>query len=285
MTPDDELETRMIDLVRRVCREHPSCHDPEALATALGLRTLRGDLAEWEGGLVGDAVVVDPSRPARRALFTAYHEIAHHLIRRDDSLLALLHDQYPRQEDFERTCERLCNIGAAEFLVPRDLVVRTWRERGFGIRLVPVLYDATGASATAVCVQLGLLAPHACVAVVARMVRMVDGEQAALLLGAEERTGLAVDVSVSSRSMKYSVARGTPIPPGHLLHTAARAHEREVVAGKDRIPFRTGRAWVVDCEALRLRSQVFALFHANRKPDWNPDQVLLPFGSGSPWGL
>jgi hypothetical protein len=277
MTPQDELDRHVIGLVRLVRHEHPQCRDPDTLTASLGLRSIRAHLGPWEGGLVGDAVVVDPSRPSRRALFTAYHEIAHDLIRKDDSLLALLHDQYPRQEDFERACERLASVGAAEFLVPRELVVRMWRKCGFGIHLVPALHDATGASATAACVQLGLLAPHRCVALVARFARVQDDSQPTLIPGSEGRVVLTVEVSASSRSMNYFVARRTQIQPGHLLHRAAQAQDREIVAGRDRIPFRTGRPWVVECEALRIGSQVCALFHAEPKPAWIPDQVPLAF--------
>jgi hypothetical protein len=269
------LERRVIELVERVKNKHPEWADPDALAAGLGLTVVEADLGpEREGAALGTVIVL--TRGAGRSgrdRFTFYHEITHSLLRRTDDLMSFLHDRYRRQDDFERIIERLVNVGAAEFVVPRLVVVEACRKHGMSVRLIAPLSDATGGSATAVCVQLALTAPHRCVAVVAGWKRQPASSQAWLLLADGPR--LLVDVAASSRAMRYVVARDTLIPSSHLLHAAATAAQGEVIEGTDRIPFRTGATWLAECEAVRLGAQVFALLHVDSKPTWDARQIEL----------
>ncbi len=81
---------------------------------------------------------------------------------------------------------------------------------------------------------------------------------------------LQIDVADSSASTKYRVARGVRLPSDHLLtrmfHETDGQPDGPVVRGRAAIPFKNNRAWIVECEAIRLGEQVFGLFHLEQSP-------------------
>ena len=275
---ETELEHRVITYVQDIKDQYAQWRDPPTLAHALGFRVVVGKLGQGrEGASLDDLIVVSPEggTPGRQT-FTFYHEIVHRLIRRHDTLFSELHEQFTTSRDLNQILERLSNIGAAEFLIPRSEVLKECGVRGYSVEAIARLRELTGASATAVCVQVGLSAPHRCVALVARVKRISLRGQTQLMTGVATR--LVVELGVSSRTMRYRVAKDTPIEAGHLLHSVCRSQEGEIVNGKARIPFRQGTNWPVDCEAMRLGAQVFALFHADPAPQLLDDrQVRLGF--------
>jgi len=276
MIPERELEQRVVKRVQQVKDTVPEWEDPLALAHSIGIRVESGSLGpDREGAALDGLIVLDPGVGVPgRTLFTFYHEIVHHLIREDDELYSILHDQYENANDLTRFTERLANVGAAEFLVPQEAVLNAVRRDGFSLSLLRALQQSSPASPTAVCVQLGLCAPHRCVSVVARQTPLPSNPAQGKFIPATS-FGLTVEVAVSSRSMKYAVAKGTRIPPSHVLHTALSSQEGQIVNGKDRIPFRRETNWVVDCEAVRIGGQVFALFHADPAPGPTVNQLLF----------
>lgn len=279
MIPETDLEQRILHRVRQVKETIPGWNDPKSLAHSLGIRVAPGRLGTAREGAAVDGLIVldEQAGVPSRVRFTFYHEIMHHLIREDDELYSVLHDQYEDADELSRISERLANTGAAEFLVPRESVLEAAKMTGFSLSLFLALEQASPASRTAVCVQIGLCAPHRCVALVARHTEMgADGTQASFLPTPARK--FAVEVAVSSRTMKYGIAKGTPIPQGHLLRDALESEEGRVVKGKDRIPFRNrGTAWPVDCEAIRIGQQVFALFHADAPPVATANQIRFDF--------
>jgi hypothetical protein len=256
----------MITWIHEIKEQHAQWRDPASLARVLGFQVVVGSLGEGrEGASLDDLIVISPdSGTSERLTFTYYHEIVHKLIRRHDALLSELHEQFTRSRDLDRVLEHLSNVGAAEFLIPRSQVIRECGVWGYTVAAITRLREVSGASATAICVQIGLSAPHRCIALVARRREVVGRGQSQLIAGGEIL--LVVELGVSSRSMRYTVARDTPIEAGHLLHSVFRCQEREVVSGTARIPFRQETNWSADCEAIQLGSQVFALFHADPAP-------------------
>src|SRR5512146_668541 len=55
-----------------------------------------------------------------RLNFSFYHEVFHHLIRRDDELYAFLSDHAARDRDLRSATDAFCNAGAAEMLLPTE---------------------------------------------------------------------------------------------------------------------------------------------------------------------
>lgn len=275
MIPEAELEHRVLQRVQYVKATVAGWENPLSLAHSFGLRVESGRLGpDREGAAFDGLIVLDPGVgvPAR-ILFTFYHEIVHHLIREDDELYSVLHDQYEDANDLTRVVERLANTGAAEFLVPREAVFDGATRSGFSLSLLRDLQQSSPASRTALCVQLGLCAPHRCVAIVARHTSLSSSPTQSSFIRTSS-SGFAVEVAVSSRSMKYTVAKGAPIPPDHLLRGVLAADEGYIVKGKDCIPFRNREiTWPVDCEAVRIGGQVFALFHADPPPGPTANQL------------
>lgn len=266
LIPETNFEHRVIDDVHIIKDQCTDWRDPAALAQALGFRAIVGSLGKArEGASLEDVIIVSHTEgtPERRK-FTFYHEIVHGLIRRNEKLLSDLHEQFPTTRDLVRILEHLSSVGAAEFLIPRSEVLEQCRIRGHSVAVIVPLQELRGASATAVCVQLALTASHRCVALIARH-RQVSAEDQTQLLPVG-KTGLAVELAVSSRSMPYRVPEGTAIEAGHLLHSIHRGPEGEIVKGKARIPFRRATRWLVDCEAVRFGSQVFSIFQPDPQP-------------------
>jgi hypothetical protein len=277
MIPEIDLERHVLQRVQKVKESVAGWEDPVTLAQTLGIRVAFGSLGpEREGAALDGMIVIDQEAGVpSRVRFTFYHEIMHQLIHEDDEFYSVLHDQYEDDNDLSRFSERLANIGAAEFLVPREAVLVAAAKHGFSLSLLRDLQQSSLASPTALCVQIGLCAPHKCVAVVTRR-KMIARTPSQATLVSEPAHAFAVEVSVSSRSMNYSVARGTPIPANHFLRGALSADEGQILNGKDLIPFRNREsAWPVECEAVRVGGQVFALFHASARPGPTINQLVL----------
>src|SRR2546421_2529846 len=138
LTSESKLESMVLSQIRDLKRQHAEWANPHALAEALEFSIVIGNLGiGTEGAALTDTVVLDPSTGVRaRQRFTLYHEIVHLLIKRNDELYSILHDQYPSDKDFNRIIERLCNVGAAEFVIPREVVLNAIEEKGFSISLV-----------------------------------------------------------------------------------------------------------------------------------------------------
>src|ERR1700730_17782521 len=131
LTSEAELEPMVLQQIRSIKRQHSEWVDPHALAKALGFSIVSRDLGEGrEGAALASIIGLDPSMQVKgRRRFTLYHEIVHLLIKRNDELYSILHDQYASDTDFNRIGERLCNLGAAEFVIPREVVLAAIEEK------------------------------------------------------------------------------------------------------------------------------------------------------------
>lgn len=263
--------------IRSIKRQYSEWADPHALAKALGFSIISRDLGEGrEGAALAITIVLNPGMQVKaRQRFTLYHEIVHLLIKRNDELYSILHDQYPSDTDFNRIIERLCNAGAAEFVIPREVILAAIEEKGFSISLVRDLSNIGEISPAAVSVQLALCAKHKCIVTACRVASHAKADEA--LFSDELRLGMSLQVSmaVSSPRTKYRVARGSRIPRGHLFFTAYEEKDREVVIGEALVPLRSGRQWIVECEAMRIGGQVFGIFHLEPAPVKSRHQLPL----------
>ena len=91
-----------------------------------------GAFVEGEAKIIVNSNVTS----VERRNFTFFHELTHHLVREDDDLYSYLHDAYVDPEAFDKTIEFLCNIGAAEMLLPRDQVRELIEHQGFSLKRV-----------------------------------------------------------------------------------------------------------------------------------------------------
>lgn len=272
LVPEAHLEEMICSQVAAIKAQYPCWPEPEQLCEQLGIRVQYGSIGLGkEGAAFADTIMLDPTAgvPARRR-FTFYHEIVHYLLREHAvELYSVINDQYGSDELLTSISEQLCNVGAAEFLLPRETVRSLYQEEGFSVSLIAALSRPGAVSHVAACAQLIFCAPHACIAVVCRK------DRASSAFPTRER--IKIDVAFRSRKMKYPCASGTVISSNHLLAQVSQAAHGERIQGKAPIPFKSGHLWEVECEAIRLGNQIFAFFHADAPPTSTRGQLCLPF--------
>jgi uncharacterized protein DUF955 len=184
-----------------------------------------------------------------RRQFTFYHELMHHRIEHDDEMLSLFADATPVAD--AALMERLCDVRAAELLLPGEDVQRLVQQHGLAPSTIPVLCQCYEASSIAAALQMVHTATTPCYLVIA-------GPSGA----AYRRQGprLVMQYTAASPEARYTIQRGQPVPADHPI-TAAWAHAGTVVRTQVPLPFARGHGWAVLCEALAFRRRVFAVFH------------------------
>ena len=134
----------------------PPPFNPFMVAQALGIRCRQAAGGNADGLIAvrdGDPLILYRRRRSNvQTYFTLFHEIAHTLFpeyRRD-----FLHAGDRRLFGPAGQLEYLCNIAAAEFLMPMDLFGKDLEERGFGAAQVPHLCRRYQAAAEEVCLRM-----------------------------------------------------------------------------------------------------------------------------------
>jgi Zn-dependent peptidase ImmA (M78 family) len=149
------LRPRVIELARNYRQAHAPL-TPERLAGGIGASLSYGKLPEGRfGALVPgqNRILIDQDSPPKRQRFTLAHEVMHVLIQQDDDLLSDLHEAYAGQE-LEKELEALCNLGAAEMLLPTKTVDTALAQKGQSPRLVPELAELHQVSEEVVIIAL-----------------------------------------------------------------------------------------------------------------------------------
>ena len=269
------LRSAIVALVKQTKLAHPGATSAALMAGELGLRIKNGTLPDYKDGAYSEEgqTIITNSRitSKERCTFTGYHEITHCLIRRDPYLYSQLNELYSNDSDFEHAIEQVCNVGAAEFLLPEELVRRLIDSEGFSIGLVQQLCEKLKASAPAAAIQLANCAGHKCYVVVCEMgfpPSPAEPQQNAFWKRLP-KPQLYILYGSWSPGTKYPLARYTVIPNNHML--AAAYNDQTSLAGEASIPFRSGTEWRVPCEAMYYRSRVYAVFNVSPQP--NPSQM------------
>ena len=208
-----------------------------------------------------------------RRRFTLFHELVHHLIRLDGDLYSYLHEIYTDDSIFDRTIELLCNIGAAEFILPREQVREVIENEGFSLQLLLKFCEERKVSGPAALIQLIQCAPNKCYGVICEYGFSPNSNPGLQQAFVQQTTGqhLYILQAMWSPSAEYPIARFTRIPDNHIL--ASGLLDKNPINGVDRIPFRSGREWRVPCEVQFFRQNVYGIFHASSPP--NPMQPRL----------
>lgn len=278
LIPEHQLEAMVRDRVTSLKEQYPCWRDPEKLCTELGIRVEYGSIGLGrEGAALADAIKLDPTAgmPARRN-FTFYHEIVHHVLRDHDELYSIINDQYESEDPFHAIQERLCNVGAAEFLLPRGTVTAAYEKHGYSVSLIDQLSQPGIVSRVAACAQLVFCATHACIGVVCRRVQIAVPNGGLLQeVALDNGVRTVVAVAFSSGTMRYACASGTFLAHDHFMAQMFAAPHGQCLSQRAPIPFRSGRQWPVECEAVRLGEQVFAFFHKDAPPASVRDQLRL----------
>ena len=276
----NDINAHVIKLVRNTVRKYAPTEIPDfdEVRSGLGLVVKEGPLPPGTDGAIEEKTIFINSQiqSKERKQFTRFHEITHHLIDEDEELISMLHDAtWDQNGEYERQVERLCNIGAAEFLMPREEFTKLYKEKGFSVELIPFAANHFGSSAIATTVQLAQVAPNSCLTAICEYGNETARFQSDLF-DKENRTPkpkLHVVYSASSPATKYWLAKGTNIPNDHLIHQAFL--EAQHLEGESYVPFRSGNQMPCDCEALPDKDRVYVLFHLTPPPNPNPDQLTF----------
>ena len=277
----NDMRTHVLELVRDTVKKYASTPIPRfsEIQTGLGLDVKEVELRPSVDGILAERTILVNSRiqNEERKQFTRFHEVTHHLINEDGDLISEIHDATLDQgSEYKRQIERLCNIGAAEFLMPSKEFTKLSEEKGFNVGLIPFASSYFGSSAIATTIQLAQIAPNSCISAICEygvVPNDAASSQGHLLEGQyrSPQPTLHVAYSASSPTMKYWLARHTTIPDDHLIHHAfLQSHALE---GKSYVLFGSGNQMPCHCEALRDKDRVYVLFHLTPLP--NPDQLTL----------
>jgi hypothetical protein len=257
-----EIEEKVIDLVARArerydiperCRAQDAC-------TAVGLRWERGRLPRGtDGTLTSDRkiIVSDAIQWMSRLEFTIFHEIMHSLLDEDGELIELFTETLrSRPQDYDRALERCCQIGAAEFMIPRARAQALLTEGGFSVDLVEPLMGLNGASIIAAAIQLAACAPVDCYVAVCRY--------EVSPLWPHDR-GLYVEHAAMRAGMRYPWKRGTMIPPDHLFNQVWEG--KQPLSGPSSVPFQSGKRYECEYgEAKMVGGQVVGILYLGHPP-------------------
>ncbi len=275
---DRQLREQVIKLVHTACQGLPRNPSISDIESRFPLRVHEENLPpdkdgayiEEESKIVINKLVASEERRQ----FTLYHELVHYLIRLDDDLYSYLHDAYPKTSDFDRTIELICNVGAAELILPREHVRGLIDENGFSLNLLFDLCQSHLVSGPAALIQLVQCAPNQCYGVICEhgiLPTSPNVNQKAFFDQSPVNT-LYILYAIWSPSAQYPIARFTRIPKDHILFM--HLSNQIIVKGKDRIPFRSGKNWQVPCEVSSFRNNVYGLFHVTPPPNIRQPSLL-----------
>jgi len=262
-----QLREQVIIFVRKASNRLPDQASYKDIERIFGLQVCIADLPlDKDGAYIAEEskIIINSTVTSNeRRHFTVYHELVHHLVRGDGELYSYLHDAYEDSSNFDQTIELICNIGAAEIILPREKVRNLIESEVFSIELVQKLCHQENVSGPVALIQLVQNAPNRCYGVVCdhgSLPFSVNASQKAFVHKQQNKT-LYILYAIWSPSVKYSLARFTPIPKEHMLNQALT--EEKLIKTKDNIPFRSGRNWQVPAEAIRFRGKVYGLFHVS----------------------
>ena len=276
----NSIKRRVIELVRNVVNEYTSTTTPifDEICSGLGLNVVEDSLPIGKEGMCVEKTIFINSQMLNeeRKRFTQFHEVVHYLIRKDEDIISELQDYpYSKEDEYERVVEMLCNIGAAEFLMPRDEFKKLYTAEGFNVGLILCASGRFKSSTIATTIQLAQIAPNKCITAIfeygltpKNTIKSQDS-----LFNTEyhiQKPKWHVIYSASSPAADRWLAKYTVFPDDHLINQAFL--QAKMLEGESEIPF-PGWKEFCTCEALPYKNRVYVLFHLSPLPD--PNQMTL----------
>jgi Zn-dependent peptidase ImmA (M78 family) len=172
--------------------------DPRVLASCLGIKVHSDQLGPGHDACIFPVksqqleIIFNTECPPTRQNFSIFHEIIHTLF--PDGYEMIRH-RYQRREKFDpdREVEYLCDVGAAELLLPQETFRLDLHREGFGLDALPPLRERYAASREAI---------------IRRMVQLGESASAAVFL--EHR--LKPSEIAASRQLRLMHSVDTPQP-------------------------------------------------------------------------
>lgn len=280
----NRMKKRVIQLVREVVKKYASTTTPtfDEICSGLGLNVVEDVLPGRKEGMYVEkekTIFIDSRmQNEERKRFTQFHEVTHFLLKQDEDLISELDEYINSQADgySQQLEEYLCNVGAAEFLMPSKEFVTLYEERGFNVQLILFAANYFKSSIIAATIQLAQVAPNKCIAVVCENGLIPNNTmslQDSLFTTKNQshnKPKWHVIYSASSPAAERWLAKYTVFPDDHLINQAFL--QAKMLEGESEIPFPSWKESCT-CEALPYKNRVYALFHLSPLPD--PNQMTL----------
>ena len=277
----DRMKRRVIEVVRNIVNEYASATIPtfDEICSGLGLSVIEDNLPiRTEGMYIEKTIFLNSRiRNEERKRFTQFHEITHHLLEENEDLISEFDEYTYGQGDRNHAqTEYLCNVGAAEFLMPSKEFTKLYNKRGFNVQLIPFAANYFKSSIIAATIQLAHVAPNECIAVVCEN-GLIPNDTISLQDSlfttknqSHNKPKLHVIYSASSPAADRWLAKYTIFPNDHLINQVFL--QAKMLEGDSEIPF-PGWQEPCICEALPYKNRVYALFHLSALPD--PNQMTF----------
>lgn len=235
------------------------------IARSLNLEVRELQNISIDGYILDKTIILNSDvKCEERKNFTLFHEITHYLIKTDDEINNFLMDYHAGQEEgYKEYIERLCNMGAGEFLAPMNEIRGIIDKKEFSINLIRDLDVLFPASKTALIFQLARAASHKCTLLeIARgyLQKKNDIEFESVRSLPRSEMDYYILYSATSTNNRYRPGRFTKIPKNHILRNAFI--EESFIKSEDFIPYKNGNtSHRCNCEALFFQGKVYGLFN------------------------
>lgn len=205
-----------------------------------------------------------------RVEFTLFHELLHILIEEDGLIISEL-DEHSNvdggKEAAERWLETLCDLGAAEFVLPSEAFARFMGERGWSIGLVPEAATNFRSSVVAAAFQYAHCCPNPCAVLVCEHGRCPERSDSkcprpsANAAHTNKTPNFLYVAYAPSHPDAYPMVRHVPVPTDHLIKRAWLTEG--VLKGEAPGLFRNRRGYKMPCEAVRIGNRVYAAMYGS----------------------
>lgn len=281
----DEVAEKVIAIVHRAIDRHglSDLRRGTDACARLGLTVARAPLAAGvEGCLVFEQRLVclnSNEMWTTREQFTIFHEITHFLLEDDGELIEYFAATLGTDKSrYKLEIERCCNMGAAEFMIPRRRVREAIAADGLSVQLIPMLAGQCGCSMVAAAFQVADCAQERCYVAICTYGCPPGAAQRGLRLfpdrGHAALEQLYLEHTARSPSTRYPLARYASVPEDHLF--ASVWSEGGEAAADTFVPFPSGRRQSCFGRAMRLNQRVIGLLLLERPVP--KAQMVLQFG-------
>lgn len=264
---DRQLRTYVVDLVRRAIEDTNLGAGASAInvIAALGLPSPRR--VSMQDGAYGyrsgrQICINDRLTCRERIEFTLFHELLHILIDEDGEVISQLLDHFYHRSDDERdrVLENLCNMGAAEFMMPASEFSEIMRTGEWRLSAIVAASERFEASVIACGFQFAHHNPDTCIVVICEEGVVRRKEVSATLLEVESaETCLHVAYTAYHPDEKYQMCRLVPVPSDHPIQHVW-INNTSMVAEAPGF-FSRPKAWKITCDIVRIGNRVFTAYY------------------------
>jgi hypothetical protein len=261
-----DMREYVLKLVRDLIAKHGLPTRPTCLEVVAALelpKPLYEKLpSDKDGSRTGRQIIVNKQITCKkRVRFTFFHEVLHIVIEEDGLLPSELHEHGfvdGGEEAAQRVLESLCNLGAAEFLLPAALYQEFMADRGWDVGAIEAAAKEFNCSAIAAAFQFAHFNPRPCTVLVCEFgpIPVRSGVDVKSLASRPPCLHVAY---TPFHPDSYPMCRHIRVPTNHLISRAW--HTDSALRGEDKGIFKEIRQFDIPCEAVRIGDRVYAVFY------------------------